>query len=135
MLSAFAGLLRVLACVSNATAVHLFGFNWSAKHYFTHQMQVTAVRKASCCWMAVSKFKTKTACPGTRGRARTLPEMLATVQGRDLQIPRHRFSCIGERPENGCTTREGCDRVLTLPTPRNGRWRSWWCSVWASVLS
>ena len=37
-----AGLLRVLGCVGNATAVHLFGFNWSAKHYFTHQMSVRA---------------------------------------------------------------------------------------------
>ena len=37
-----AGLLRVLGCISNATAVHLFGFNWSAKHYFTHQMSVCA---------------------------------------------------------------------------------------------
>lgn len=34
------GLLRVLGCVTNATAVHLFGFNWSDKHYFTHQMSV-----------------------------------------------------------------------------------------------
>ena len=42
----FTGLLRVLACVGNATAVHLFGFNWSAKHYFTHQMPVRALLTA-----------------------------------------------------------------------------------------
>jgi len=44
-----AGLLRVLGCVSNATAVHLFGFNWSAKHYFTHQMSVRAPAMSGAC--------------------------------------------------------------------------------------
>lgn len=33
-----AGLLRVLVCAGQATEIHIFGFNWSAKHYFTHQM-------------------------------------------------------------------------------------------------
>jgi hypothetical protein len=42
----------VLGCVSNATAVHLFGFNWSAKHYFTHQMPVRACAMAAA-WLAV----------------------------------------------------------------------------------
>ena len=27
-----------MACAGRETEVHLFGFNWSAKHYFTHQM-------------------------------------------------------------------------------------------------
>lgn len=33
-----AGLLRILGCAGQGTEIHIFGFNWSAKHYFTHQM-------------------------------------------------------------------------------------------------
>ena len=32
------GLLRIVGCSGHEAAVHIYGFNWSAKHYFTHQM-------------------------------------------------------------------------------------------------
>jgi hypothetical protein len=33
-----AGLLVVFGCISADTPVHIYGFNWSAKNYFTHKM-------------------------------------------------------------------------------------------------
>ena len=30
----------MLGCAGHDTAVHMYGFNWSAKNYFTHKMEV-----------------------------------------------------------------------------------------------